>query len=55
MLPSCTAIGKLADPLIEGLAPRVRQLKIGPGRSPAAAAPGAIRRRTRAFLVGVID
>jgi malonate-semialdehyde dehydrogenase (acetylating)/methylmalonate-semialdehyde dehydrogenase len=28
------AVGKIADPLIESLAPRVRQLKVGPGTDP---------------------
>jgi malonate-semialdehyde dehydrogenase (acetylating)/methylmalonate-semialdehyde dehydrogenase len=49
------AVGKAADPLVEHLSPRVRNLKIGPGTSPDAEMGPLVTREHRDKVKGYVD
>ena len=49
------AVGKIADPLIESLAPRVRQLKVGPGTDPQAEMGPLVTKQHFDKVKGYVD
>jgi len=49
------AVGKIADPLIESLSPRVRQLKVGPGTDPQSEMGPLVTRQHFDKVKGYVD